>query len=94
MQNKIELKFDKTIMRLAGYQYGKTVFEEQVESSIDYSQQTVIVFPEQIIRIASSFVQGFFEKIIENVGISGIGKIVLVESSNPKVYESIINNLM
>ena len=87
MQKRIELKFDKSVMRLAGYQYGKNIF-------IDYSQKTVIVFPQQIIRIASSFVQGFFEKIIENVGVSGIGKVILIEPSDSKLYDSIIDNLI
>ena len=77
MQKRIELKFDKSVMRLAGYQYGKNIFDEQ-----------------QIIRIASSFVQGFFEKIIENVGVSGIGKVILIEPSDSKLYDSIIDNLI
>ena len=94
MQKRIELKFDTSVMRLAGYQYGKNIFDEQVAPIIDYSQKTVIVFPQQIIRIASSFVQGFFEKIIENVGVSGIGKVILIEPSDSKLYDSIIDNLI
>ena len=38
MANRIDLRFDNTITGLAGYQYGKKVFEEQVKKQIDYEK--------------------------------------------------------
>lgn len=44
--NEIYLRFDKMIVGLAGYDYGKTVYEEQVSNKIDFSKKIIIVFPE------------------------------------------------
>jgi hypothetical protein len=93
MQTKIVLQFDKALTRLAGNEFGKSVFDTQVKDKIDYTQQTEIVFPDQIVAIASSFVQGFFDEIIKNVGILGIGRRVLVVAPSIDVQEKIIKNL-
>lgn len=90
----ISLKFNNTVRRLAGYPYGKAVFNEQVRDSIDYNCTVYIDFPEQIIRVASSFVQGFFEEIIQNVGFLGIGKRVVIRSPHREIVDSIMKNLM
>ena len=93
MKNVICLKFDKTVTRLAGYLYGKQVYESQVQKSIDFTQDVRIEFPEQIVSIASSFVQGFFNEIVANVGILAVGKQVMVVAPNLDVEEKIIKNL-
>jgi len=93
MENTIALQFDKSVTRLAGNEFGKSIFEAQVKGRIDYSQKTQIVFPEQIISIASSFVQGFFEEIVKNVGILGVGKDVVVIAPSIDVQNKIIKNL-
>lgn len=90
----IELTFDSTITRLAGFPYGEKVYEEQVAPRIDYSSPIVIAFPSQIVRVASSFVQGFFKEIIRNVGLEGIGKVVKLKTENEQLYSSIMNNLI
>lgn len=41
---KFDLRFDKMIVGLAGYDYGKTVYEEQVSNKIDFSKKIIIVF--------------------------------------------------
>lgn len=93
MENTIALQFDKSVTRLAGNEFGKSIFAAQVKDKIDYSQKTQIVFPEQIISIASSFVQGFFEEIVKNVGILGVGKDVVVIAPSIDVQNKIIKNL-
>lgn len=69
---KIYLEFDKTIYGLAGYDYGVEVFKKQVEPKINYDKHVVIVFPDTIEVIASSFIQGMFAEIIANVGYKGV----------------------
>lgn len=91
--NTIKLVFSNTVTRLAGYPYGKRVFEEQARNKISYDFPITIVFPDQIIRVASSFAQGFFEEIIDNIGILGIGEKLLIKASDEKVTNSIIRNL-
>lgn len=89
----IYLQFSKTVTRLAGNEYGRKVYEEQVKSIIDFSCKTQIVFPEHIISVASSFVQGFFDEIVARVGILGVGKQVEVVAPSINVDEKIIKNL-
>lgn len=94
MDNVIILKFDKTLTGLAGYDFGTETFEEQVEGKIDYMRKIEIVFPDNIERIASSFIQGFFEKFIEKIGVSGIERQIDIKSSKKDMKETIIKNLM
>lgn len=93
INNTINLVFSNTVTRLAGYPYGKKIFEEQVKNKISYDNPITIIFPAQIIRVASSFAQGFFEEIINNIGILGIGKMLIIETADKEITKSIIKNL-
>ena len=73
MENKVILVFDKSIQRLAGYEFGQSVYQNQVAGKLDYSQIAYIEFPPEIIKAASSFIQGFFEEIVRAVGVKGLG---------------------
>lgn len=92
MDNKVVLTLDKTITRLAGYSYGKEVYNEQVKGKLDFSQKAYIEFPDRIIKAASSFVQGFFEDIVKCVGIDGIDSTVILLCDD-NLKKSIISNL-
>ena len=97
MVNEIILRFDSTITGLAGYQYGKKTFEEQVEGKINYqSEKIILLFPDNIRRMASSFIQGFFEDIVKNIGLEGIGEKMEITSGKNKdnLKEMVINNLL
>lgn len=91
--NRIELQFGKAVTRLAGNEYGRKIYNEQVKDKIDFSTKTQIVFPDQIISIASSFIQGFFDEIIANIGFMGVGEQVIVIAPRINVEEKIIKNL-
>ncbi len=90
MEARIELILDRTVTRLAGYELGKKVFDEQVKDD----SPITIVFPDNIKKLASSFIQGFFGEIIENIGIVGIEKQVTIVAENDKLPKSIIENLL
>lgn len=94
MEARIELILDKTVTRLAGYELGRKVFEEQVKNKINYNSPITIVFPSNIQKLASSFIQGFFGEIVENIGIVGIEKQVTIVAENDKLPKSIIDNLL
>ncbi|RHS23354.1 DUF4325 domain-containing protein [Clostridium sp. AF12-19] len=94
MSLKIELVLDKTVTRLAGYELGKKIFNEQVKEKINYNEKTIIVFPNNITKLASSFIQGFFGEMVEKIGIAGIEKQIIIESSNEDLRDSIIKNLL
>lgn len=92
-KNHVCLRFDSVVTRLAGFDYGKEIYQAQVENQIDFSCPVVIEFPDRIIKIASSFVQGFFEDIIKQVGLNQIGNQVKVVARSPELVASIFNNL-
>lgn len=94
MSKKIKLSFDNTITRLAYYPYGKDIYEKQVKPYIDFSaEKTYIVFPDHIVKLASSFVQGFFEEIVSKLGYDAIGDKIIIESPNETLKDSIFENL-
>lgn len=68
---KIELEFDdKTLPSLADWDYGNEVYKEQVDQVFEQHQDETItvVFPDRIELIASSFVQGFLDKLFGEYG--------------------------
>ncbi len=92
--NNFELILDKTVTKLAGNQLGRYIFQEQLKEEINYDSEITITFPERIDTIASSFIQGFFEEIIQNIGISGVERMVTINSSIPDIKKIILENLL
>lgn len=80
--NMIELKFDNTLTSLAGFPYGKSTFEEQVKNKINLTEDTKIVFPNNIERIAISFVQGFSAEIIKQYGTEIFNTKLIIDGSD------------
>ena len=85
MEKIIQLHFNATVTRLAGYDYGRSVYETQIKDFIDYTTVTYLEFPNQIVKVASSFVQGLFSEIVKNVGMEAIGEKLL--------YAQLLQNL-
>ena len=93
MEQRIVLKFPKDLSKLAGNTFGRNTYENQVKGKIDLSEKTIFVFPTGIDRIASSFVQGFFDSLVSEIGISGIEEQIYFESSIPNIKEFVLENL-
>lgn len=91
--NKIELKFDKTITRLAGNEFGYNTYKEQVEKNVDWNNLNEIIFPKEIDRIAISFIQGFARDILKKIDKNNIEEIFIFNTSNKELAEKIINNI-
>jgi hypothetical protein len=94
MNNNFELELEKTITKLAGNPLGKKIFQDQIMGKIDYESHITIIIPGRIDTIASSFIQGFFEDIVKNIGISGIEDKVNIISSIPDIKTLVIQNLL
>lgn len=94
MSNLVNLEFGNTITRLAGYPYGLSIYQTQVKGKIDIMQPCTIVFPKNIERVASSFVQGFFAEIIEEIGYQRIESSVTIVSSSQELTDDIWNKLI
>lgn len=91
---RIILSFDKTTSRLAGNPYGKEVYHSQVEDIYtDYSKPLTIVFPDNIKKVASSFVQGFFTDLVSKIGYEGIEERITIEAGSQKVIDEIIGRM-
>ena len=95
MSKLIELSFsDKTLSNLTGNKYGRTTFNKQVKEYISYDEPIVIVFPDYIDNIGSSFIQGFFDEMVGKIGIHGIQENVEIRSNTIKnIKEHIIKKL-
>lgn len=93
MENIFELVFNKSDSSIAGYPFGEKIFAEQVEGKIDYSQDITIVFPDNIKMVASSFIQGFFAAIIQEIGLRGVDEHVIIKASSDRLSEKIKKNI-
>lgn len=69
-ENTISLEFKPNITVLAGFRFGRDTFLSQSPKKLDLTEDFYIHFPNQIACIASSFVNGFFEKIVPKIGLS------------------------
>ena len=56
---------------LAGYEYGRQLWESQ-GSSLDINDDFTIHFSNEIESMSSSFIDGFFAKAIETIGIENL----------------------
>ena len=93
--NKINLVFNKCDIYLGGNPYGRRIYNEQVKKRINFDDdKIVIVFPEQVQQLTSSFIQGFFYEIKAKLGLEGIEKKLFIENSGENFKKDIINNLI
>ncbi len=90
----INLKFEKSVTRLAGFPFGQVTYKNQVKEFIKLDGTIYeIVFPYQIEKVASSFVQGFFEELINSIGYDEIDKIFMIKASSEKLERNIKENI-
>lgn len=91
---EITLNFDKTISNLTGNKYGRNEFDRQVKDNIAYDKKVTLHFPDNIRNIASSFIQGFFDAMVKEIGIDGIESSVdMTSNSIPGIKEYILKKL-
>lgn len=93
MNNVINLVFSNSTTALAGNPYGRKEFARQVKELFDYNKINVIVFPNQIDKVASSFTQGFFAEIVNKVGYANFDNVVQIKAKNEKLENSIRSDL-
>ncbi len=94
MNNKVTLVFDDDIIGLAGYEYGDQIYQKQVMEKIDTSKDFYIEIPSKIQFVASSFVQGFFSKLMEEIGLSLIESRAKILSENENIKNNFLKKLM
>lgn len=90
----VKLDLPKTSSGLAGFKYGQEVFESQVDKNYSIRDEGLkIIFPDYIERIASSFVQGFFSKLVEDYGYDEVHDKVVIQAKNDELREKIWERL-
>ncbi len=92
--NRINLVFDKQLTRLAGNPYGYEVYENQIKDKINWEEVNEIIFPQQIDRIAVSFIQGFAKEILKKVDKNDVEKLFVFKASNKELEDKILNNII
>ena len=93
MSNSVSLVFNKTITKLAVFPYGESVYETQIKDKVDLFQPCKIVFPSNIERVASSFVQGLFSEIVKAIGYQGVENNIEIETANKELTADIWDKL-
>ena len=56
---------------LAGYEYGKQLWDSQA-TSLNINDEFTIHLSNEIVSMSSSFIDGFFEKPIETIGVENL----------------------
>lgn len=92
-KNMIDLKFDKSISVLAGNEYGYEEYKKQIQEKFDINKINLITFPDNIKKIAISFVQGMFRDILNQIDKNELEKYIEIKSSSEELTEKIINNI-
>lgn len=91
MRNKVTLSVQERA--LVGRSYGREVYRTWFAGKVDVSRKFTIVFPKQVEMISSSFVQGFFEEIVEAIGVKGVEDRLVVEGKE-WLKRSIVRDLL
>jgi len=89
----INLKFPKSEIKLVGFPYGEEVYKNQAQDYISLDDKITIIFPDQIEKVASSFVQGFFANLVMTIGYKGIEGNVKIKTRNEALTASIRKNI-
>lgn len=93
MDNVFELNFDKSMTCIAGFDYGREIFVNQIQGKITYTDSITIIFPERVVKVASSFIQGLFKEIVDNIGYEGVEDRVTIKAGSEKLEEKIRSNI-
>lgn len=78
---QILLTFDADLLALWGEDFGKEIWETQIEPYSDQNSIT-LVFPEQISCVATSFGRGLLGGEINKLGINAVKRKYTIQSLN------------
>lgn len=73
---------------LAGYEYGRQLWESQ-GTALNITDDFTIHLSNEIVSMSASFIDGFFEKPIETIGINNLISRLHVISKNSDIENHI-----
>lgn len=89
MENRIELKFGASTKDLTGNTLGRKTFEIQVKPYWKNDALNVVIIPEEIEDIGSSFIQGIYTELKETYGKSTALEYMRLDCSRQSIVEKI-----
>ena len=91
-ENKIIFE-DKTLSRIAGNPLGKDTWKA-ISDQIDWGGMNILIFPDYLTSVSSSFVQGFISEICSRIGIENIYRHFEFECNNSRVKKKIEDSII
>lgn len=89
MENRIELKFGAAAKDLTGNTFGRKTFEIQVKPYWKDDIQNLVIIPDTIEDIGSSFIQGIYTELKETYGKNQALEHMRLDCDRPAVKEKI-----
>lgn len=74
----VELKFNESLNRLIGYDFGKEVYLEQIKNYIPKDYPVDLIFPETIQGLSISFAQGFISEFVKDNNLEHFYKYITI----------------
>lgn len=92
-RERIEIIIKGSLNKITGYDFGHDVYIKQVKEIIDFSRKYVIIFPDHVVDVGISFVQGFTEEIIKKIGRKGFYDRFTIEASDNEIVEKFLKGI-
>lgn len=89
--NEVSIQTDA--VALSGYDEGQSFYQEQIKGKLDLTDPFYIRFPDNVEAISTSFIEGLFDPIIEEIGIHSVLDHTTIISRYPRIGEKIFKVL-
>ncbi|MBO5435310.1 hypothetical protein J6A31_05795 [bacterium] len=93
-RNRVALTFNKNIVALGSRENGRNAYAEYARGKLNPNEDFYIEVPDTIKWVSSSFVQGFFEEIVNQIGYSLTQKRMHIICTNTKIAKDFKNKLI
>lgn len=81
------------VVDLTGNKFGRNTFKSQIEPYFEAEHNMVVIIPECINDVGSSFIQGIYYALCEKYGKSKALKMLRLESTKTEIMEKITKSL-
>lgn len=62
---EIKITVDENLKVIAGNPYGREMYEKCLKNKFSFDEENILVFPENVRIVCSSFFQGLFSSLLE-----------------------------
>lgn len=83
------LTFKKSMADLAGNRFGRKIYEDQVKPSFDPDAENIVIIPENISYVGTSFIQGIYAELSEVYGRNVALQKMTLKSDNEETMNKI-----